>query len=277
LQDDPSPEKSLAVEVHAYTLDTEHEVLAVLHEAFGPSWGNQAFWRWKHLYRPGFSVHDVRVYRSAEKVIGCWHMAARAIRLGHGIEIASSVEGDYAMRPDWRGLGIGRDRASIKGAQTLAERGIVVRFAFTSPRLYEHIYRPKLGYRRIRTATVHYQKLISERTIRARLQRVAEQLKSRLLIQKLVRKRPLAIEVGVSGFPRCMLILDAEQARCTESLEMQPDLKVGVPYALINARTPPEAARAACWALLSGKLRVHYVARFVRRLVSSRELSAREP
>ena len=142
---DRSQERSLAVEAHPYTPDSESEVLAILRGAFGPAWGDQAFWRWKYLQRPGFSEHDVRVYRSGGKAIGCWHMAARTLRLGPGLEIAASVEGDYAMHPDWRGIGMGRDPASLKQVRALAERGIVARFAFTSPLLYERIYRPKLG------------------------------------------------------------------------------------------------------------------------------------
>lgn len=266
---DPSKRKSLAVEAHAYTPDSEPEVLAILHGAFGPAWGGRAFWRWKHLHRPGFSEHDVRVYRSAGKVIGCWHMAARVLRLGPGLEIAASVEGDYAMHPDWRGVGMGRDPASIKEVRALAERGIVARFGFTSPLLYERIYRPKLGYRRIRTVTAHYRKLLSDKAIRERLQRAGERLRSRRFIRKLVRERPLAIDVEVSGFPRCMLIVDAEGARCTSALEVEPDLVACVPYALINARTPAAAARAVCCALLSGKLSTRYVARFARRVVSA--------
>jgi hypothetical protein len=265
---DSSKQKPLTVEAHAYTPDCEPEVLAILHVAFGPAWGDQAFWRWKHLQRPGFCEHDVRVYRSAGTVIGCWHMAERRLRLGSGLDIAASVEGDYAMHPEWRGVGMGRDPASLKEVRLLAERGIVARFAFTSPALFERIYRPKLGYRRIRTVTARYRKLISDTAIRERLQRAGERLSSQGFMRKLVRQRPLSIAIEVSGFRRCLLIMDAQGARCTWEYEVDPDLAVGVPYALINTRTVAAAARVASLALLGGKLRIRYATRFVRRVVS---------
>jgi hypothetical protein len=266
---DPSKQKPLMVEAHAYTPDSEPEVLAILHGAFGPIWGDQAFWRWKHVQRPGFCELDVRVYRSAGTVVGCWHMAERRLRLDAGLEITASVEGDYAMQPEWRGVGMGRDPASLREVRLLAERGIVARFAFTSPVLFERIYRPKLGYRRIRTVTAQYRKLISDAAVRERLQRAGERLSSQGFTRKLVCQRPLSIAIEVRGFRRCLLVLDAQGARCTWEHEVHPDLAVGVPYAIINTRTVPAAARVASFALLGGKLRIRYATRFMRRILSA--------
>jgi len=267
--DSAKKSKLSSVETRAYTIDSEPEVLAILQGAFGPAWGDQAFWRWKHLHRPGFSPQDVRVYRSADKVIGCWHMAARTLHLGRELEIAASVEGDYAMHPEWRGVGMGRDPATVREARALAERGIVARFAFTSSLLYERIYRPKLGYRRISAATALYRKLISDKALRERLQSAGERLRSRRFILKLTRDRPLVLEIEVRGFHGCALIVDAEGARCTSALETEPDLAVRVPYVLIAARTPAAAAGVMLRALFGGELQVRYVARFTRRILSA--------
>ena len=196
-------------------------------------------------------------------------MTERRLRLGSGLDIAASVEGDYAMHPEWRGVGMGRDPASLKEVRLLAERGIVARFAFTSPALFERIYRPKLGYRRIRTVTARYQKLISDTAIRERLQRAGERLRSQGFMHKLVRQCPLSIAIEVSGFRRCVLVMDAQGARCTWEYEVDPDLAVDVPYALINTRTVAAAARVASLALLGGKLRIRYATRFMRRVVSA--------
>jgi hypothetical protein len=258
------------VEAHAYTPQAEPEVLAILHTAFGASWGDLAHWRWKHLQRPGFSVHDVRVYRSAGRAIGCWHMASRVVRLGAGLEIPASVEGDYAMHPDWRGVGMGRDPASLRQVRALAERGIVVRLGFTSPPLFERVYRPKLGYRRIPVTTAAYRKLLSDRALCERLQRAGEQLRSRPFIAKLLRAGPLTIALEVHGFGRCILVMEAATTRCTPAGEPQPtDLEIRLPLAILNTRTPAAAAQAGCGAALRGELRVRHALRFARRVTTA--------
>ncbi len=268
-QQDPARESTAAVQAHGYTPGCELELVDVLQRAFGGRWGDRDFWRWKHLHRPGFHPQDVRVYRSGGKVIGCWHMTARLLRLGPGVEIPASLEGDYAMEPKWRGVGMGRDAASLKEVRALAERGIIARFGFTVPALYERLYRPKLGYRRIRAATAGYRKLVSDKAVRERLQHLAEQLRARTILGRLARQDPLLIGIEVSGFRACALIVDAVGSRCVVSADRPVDLALRLPYALATASTPSSAARAAIGALLTGRLRARHLGRFIRHIATS--------
>lgn len=257
-------DKTNAVETHGYRPEAEPEVIALLQGAFGPGWGDGAFWRWKHADRPGFSPLDVRIYRFAGRLIGCWHMAQRNVRLGPGLEIAASVEGDYAMHPDFRGVGMGRDAASLREVRALAERGIVARFGFTSSTLFERVYRPKLGYRRIRAVTSHYRKLISDKGVQERLRVVGERLRAQGVIQKLVREAPLTVRIDVPGFSPCQLVIEQNSSHCGAVLDREPDLAVRLPLLLLSLRSSV-ALRAALAALLTGRVRIRHAMRFVRR------------
>lgn len=264
-------EKFASIEAHRYTPESEADVLRVLHAAFGQEWGNGAFWRWKHSSRPGFSPADVRIYTSGATTIGCWHMFRCLLRLAPGLEVLSSFEGDYALHPGWRGLGIGRDQATLREVRTLADRGIVARFGFTSQVLYERVYRDRLGHRQVPTVTAQYRKLLSDKAICKRLQAAGEQLRAGSLMQRLVRSRPLIVQVEVGGFLPCSLVIEGGAVDCRMEFPSDPDLIAKVPYALltISRRRPVSALLMVIRALAFGRVRIQRLSRFAARCVSA--------
>ena len=223
------------VQASYYTVEAESAVLRLLHSAFGEAWGDSAFWRWKHRTRPGFSPCDVLIYTSGGTAIGCWHMASYPLHLAPGLELPCSLEGDYALDPEWRGVGIRRsDPATLRELRALAQRGVAARFAFTSQALYERLYQSRLGWHRVPTVTSGYRKFLSDRAIRARLQAAGACLLQNFLVERLVRARRLVIQMEVRGFSPCSLVLESGTSGCREGLLSDPDLMVRIPYATLT-------------------------------------------
>jgi hypothetical protein len=261
-----------SVQAHHYTLEAEADLLRLLQTAFGQEWGDGALWRWKHCTRPGFSPCDVLIYTSGDTAIGCWHMASHSLRFAAGLEVLSSFEGDYALDPTWRGIGIRReDQATGRELRALAQRGVVARFAFTSQALYERLYRNKLGWRRVPTVTSRYRKLLNDRAIRSRLQAAGARLLQGRFMQRLVRSKPLVIQVEVRGFSPCSLVIERSAAVCREAVLAIPDLTVRIPYAAltISRDRPGFSFLVLIRALLSGQVRARGLTRFSLRCVSS--------
>jgi hypothetical protein len=261
-----------SVQAHHYTPEAEPAVLRLLQSAFGPEWGDSAFWRWKHCARPGFSPSDVLIYTSAGAEIGCWHMASCALHLAPRLEVLCSVEGDYALQPEWRGAGIRRkDQATLEELRALAQRGVVVRFAFSSQTLYERLYQSRLGWHRLPSVTSRYRKLLSDRAIRSRLQAAGARLLQGLFVQRLVRPRRLVIQVEVRGFSACTLVIEGGAAECREGVLPDPDLIVGIPYAAltITRGEPILGFLVLMRAFLCGHVRTRGLSTFTLRCVSS--------
>jgi hypothetical protein len=255
-----------------YTPEVEPDVLRLLQSAFGPQWGDSAFWRWKHCTRPGFSPRDVLIYTSGGAAIGCWHMASYPVHLTPRLEVLCSFEGDYALDPLWRGIGIRRrDQATLQEMRAMAQRGVVARFAFTSQTLYERLYQSKLGWHQVPTVTSGYRKLLNDRAIRSRLQAAGARLLQSLFVQRLVRTRRLVVHVEVRGFSPCSLVIESCAAACREGLLPDPDLSVRIPYAAltITRRRPIGACLLLLRALLSGQVRARVLTRFTLRCVTS--------
>jgi hypothetical protein len=266
-------EKLGSVRGRHYTPEAEPDVLRLLQAAFRNTWGDSAFWRWKHCTRPGFSPTDVLIYTSGEAAIGCWHMARYALLLAPRLEVLCSFEGDYAVDAGWRGIGIRRsDPATLEEMRGMAERGIVARFAFTSQTLYERLYQRKLGWQQVPTVTAGYRKLLSDRAIRSRLEAAGAHLLQGHFVRRLVRTRPLVIQVEVCGFAACTLVIQSDGAACREGLEPDPDLLVRIPYAALTITRPRPALAFLLLvrAFLCGQIRTRGLTRFAARCLSPR-------
>jgi hypothetical protein len=242
------------LEIRDYSPDLRAGVLEVLHEGFGQKWGDDAFWQWKHSSRPGFSPSNVAVFTSQGDPVGCFHLVVRSIHLAPGLDVRCSVEGDFAIRKHIRGSGLPQ-RAYRHSSHMLADQSVVLRCGFSSPELYEHVYKPKFGHRMMPSVTAQYRKVISDRLLREKMQELGEKLRQRVRVHRMVARRPLTVHFNVAGFQPFDLIVAKDSASCSASLSPRPDLKVRAPYALLAVgRMPrPAAAMAVAQAVLSGK------------------------
>jgi hypothetical protein len=242
------------LDIRSYSPDLRAGVLDVLHEGFGQKWGDEAFWMWKHASRPNFSPSNIAVFTAQGYPVGCFHLTVRSIRLAPGLEVRCSVEGDFAIRKHIRGSGLPQ-RAYRHSSPLLVEQAVVLRCGFSSPELYEHVYKPKFGHRMMPSVTAQYRKVISDRLLREKMAELGEKLRQRSWVQRMVARRPLTVQFKVAGFQPFDLIVANDSASCGASLALRPDLEVRAPYALLAVGRAGRRAAvlATAQAFLTGK------------------------
>jgi GNAT superfamily N-acetyltransferase len=258
--------KTLSLDLRDYTRELEPVIFELLRAGFGEKWGDGDYWHWKHSARPGFSASDVSIVTEANRPVACFHLTLRSMRLGPELEVACSVEGDFAVAPEARGKGIPR-RGYLHVSPRLVSRSVVLRAGFSSRELYERIYKRQLGHRFMPTITAQYRKILSDRALREKIQGYGEKLRSLTWSRRLLATQPLLIRIEVTNFKPCDLVLTRESAICTESTGERADLLVRMPYMLLVAIRMPflSAALTAARIILSGRARVSGVLRVLRR------------
>lgn len=254
-----------------YRAELEPGILRVLHAGFGESWGDGAYWRWKNLSRPGFSPLDVTLAIQADEPVACFHLALRPLQMGPGLSIACSVEGDFAIEPRARGRGLPRRGYSFTSA-SLAERSVVLRTGFSSPELFERLYKPTFGHRMMPTVTAQYRKILSDRLLREKLREFGDRVRSHPRIQKLLEPRPLTVRLEINGFQPCDLVLALDGARCSDIGASRPDLRVRASYRLLAASRMRRIPAVFVFArnVLLGQARVGGLIRVLARFATAR-------
>jgi hypothetical protein len=267
--DDKAATRSSNLEVNNYSVELEPGIVQMLQTAFGEKWGDHAYWRWKHVARPGFVPADVVVFTDASRLAACFHVAVRTLRLGPGLDILCSIEGDFAIEPQSRGIGLPQ-RAFLHNARLLADRSVVLRAGFSSQELFNRLYKPKFGHRMMPTVTAHYRKILSDEALRAKLRDLGDRLRLRASWQRFLKRSALTIRIEVAGFQPCTLAIAHDTSSCTDSFAAPADLGVRIPYLLLAAGRMQrhQAAIAVARAVLTGQVRVRGLFRFIGRYVA---------
>ena len=244
------------LEIRDYAVGLEPDIVAILRESFGEKWGDGDFWRWKHSSRPGFVPADVAVFTDEGTPVACFHVSVRSLHLLPGLDVPCSIEGDFAIRAELRGVGLPQ-QAYLYAAPRLAERSVVLRAGFSSPELYNRVYKRKFGHRMLPTVTTQYRKILSDRALRGKLQEFGDKLRSRPSWQRMLKHRAATIRIDVTGFQPCCLILTHDASHCTGDLPPRPDLRLRMPYRVLAAPRlrPLPALFAVARAIFSGQLR----------------------
>jgi hypothetical protein len=232
--DDRSTQLLQPLEIRDYTVELEPDIVAILRASFGEKWGDGDFWRWKHSSRPGFVPADVAVFTDEGTPVACFHVSVRSLRLLPGLDVPCSIEGDFAIRSELRGVGLPQ-QAYLYAAPRLADRSVVLRAGFSSPELYNRVYKRKFGHRMIPTVTTQYRKILSDRALRGKLQEFGDKLRSRPSWQRMLKHSAATIRVDVAGFQPCSLVLTHDSSHCTGELLPRPDLSLRMPYRVLAA------------------------------------------
>jgi hypothetical protein len=253
------------LQTRSYSAGLEQEIVRLLRASFAGGWGNEAFWRWKHATRPGFMPGDVLVHTEAGTPVGCFHAAVRTLHLAPGLDLTCSFVGDLAIRADFRGIGLPKI-ISVESARHLIERSVVLRAGFSDSETYR-VYK-KLGHRALPTVTAEYRKILSVRALHTKLQEFADRLRSRPLLQRLLKREPMTVRIEVCGFQPCDLILSLESSHCATELSGRPDLRLRIPYTVLaSLRNGSLAAvRSVAGDLVSGQIRISGLLRAFGRL-----------
>jgi hypothetical protein len=254
--DDRSKQPLPPLEIRDYAVELEPDIVAILRASFGEQWGDGDFWRWKHASRPGFLPADVAVFTDEGTPVACFHVSVRSLHLLPGLEIPCSIEGDFAVRSELRGAGLPQ-QAYLYAAPRLADRSVVLRIGFSSPELYNRVYKRKFGHRMLSSVTTQYRKILSDRALRGKLQEFGDKLRSRPSWQRMLKHSAATIRIDVAGFQPCSLVLTHDASHCTGDLPPSPDMSLRMPYRVLAAprMRPLRAMFAVARAIFSGQVR----------------------
>ena len=163
-----SHESPILVTVRTFQPGDEESIWKLLNAAYPSKWGSLEWWRTKHSDRPGFDPLDIYVAEAEGRMLGCLHTAVIPVYVGPDLTVKLALDGDLAVHPDGRGRFI-PERLYDFSRQQLYARGIPLRSGYTNIPLWEHIYKPRIGYISDFEPTRAFQKILDASLVRDRL------------------------------------------------------------------------------------------------------------
>ena len=222
------------VELRDYQSGDEKDIIQVLSTCHNKDWGNEEFWRWKHVRRPGFTKPDVVIAATDTETAACFHGAVLPLVLDTGLEIPMNVEGDFAVLPENRKLGI-PDQAHDLISRRLLERGVMLRGGFTSRELNERFYHKRFGYIFIPAVSTEFRKIIGLKPLQQRVAKLSERLLANERIRQALRNVQLSIDLTIDNFPPCHLEISEHQIALLPGFASSAQLKVRLSYSMLVA------------------------------------------
>ena len=264
----------------SYQGEDETRIAAVLNACYAKGWGNESFWRWKHSLRPDFSPDDVTVSVVDGEIVGCFHGAILPVRLEDGLDVPMCVEGDFAVRPEYRKMGLPLEAHDLADKRLL-EAGVILRGGFTSQELNERFYHRQFGYIFAPTETVRFVKILGLDPLQEKVTELSERLLNSGILSEVFRGIHLIIDVAFDQLPPAHLEMSEKSLVLVPGVAQAPHMQVRIPYGLLARvrRGPFSLFLALLRGMLSGRVRVKGLllnlsplCRLIARLVRRRKL-----
>jgi hypothetical protein len=251
-----------------YSPGIDRECLAILHECFGPAWGDLERWRNKHARRPDFDGRDVYLFSVADTPAACFHLRFMDLTLEPDLVVKIGLGGDFAVRPQFRRRGL-VEEAQRHFTRYFYEQGAAIRAGFTSGELHARVYRKKFGDIFVPTVTTGYRKLLDSGWLAEKLRAYAEALRTRFVMRRALRRGPLDIAITVPGYETCRLELTKNSVQLVDGASRVADMQLTIPYDVLAAvrQRGPRKVRVLFTNILAGKLRIRGMMRFLTRLI----------
>jgi len=262
---DPSDEH---IELRDFRPEDERRIVETLAAAFPHGWHGNAFWRWKHVQRPGFKPSEVTTVISGEEMVACFHGATLPLKLEPGLIVDVSFDGDFAVMPGRRGKNIPL-RAHDLMDRRLLEAGVTLRGGFTSKILNERFY-SKFGYRFVPTSTLHFRKIIGLRPLKQKIEALGERILERGKVRETLARRPMVINLQIETLPAFHVAMTAEAFTAKPGTLDKAEMSIQAPYAVIVSLTMGrwKFVRSVISSLLSFRLRARGLLRMSGQLLA---------
>ena len=264
----------------SYQREDETRIAAILNACHGNRWGNESYWRWKHSLRPDFSPDDVAVSVVDGEIVGCFHGAILPVRLEEGLDVPMCVEGDFAVLPEYRKMGLPREAHDLADKRLL-EAGVILRGGFTSQGLNERFYLRQFGYIFAPTETVRFVKILGLDPLQEKVTQLSERLLKDGVLSEVFKGIHLVVDVTLDQLPPAYLEMSEKSLALVPGVAQTPDMQVGISSGLLARalRGPFSLFLAVLRGMLSGSVWVKgllrnlpTLCRLIVRLVKRRKL-----
>jgi predicted N-acetyltransferase YhbS len=206
--------------IRTYQPGDEEALVDLLNTAYPRPWGDVQRWRAKHLDRAGFSASHVFIAEIGGRLAGCLHCAVLPMRLGSGVVVPASIDGDLAVHPDMRGGRVAEELYAHSSAN-LARDGVVLRVGYSGAEARLGFYTRVLGYVAGFEDLRAYRKVIDPALLRGRL---CERFG--IAPDAPDSKGGAIVEISVVGLPALRLRLGPEACTLAASAGEHPALRV---------------------------------------------------
>jgi GNAT superfamily N-acetyltransferase len=216
----------------SYQGGDETRIAAILNACHAKAWGNESFWRWKHSLRPDFSPDDVTVSVVDGEIVGCFHGAILPVRLEDGLDVPMCVEGDFAVLPEYRKMGLPLEAHDLADKRLL-EAGVILRGGFTSQALNERFYHRQFGYIFAPTETVRFVKILGLDPLQEKVTQFSERLLKNEVLSEVFKEIHLIVDVAIDQLPPAHLEMSEKSLVLVPGVAHAPHMRVRIPYGLL--------------------------------------------
>jgi len=216
----------------SYQGGDETRIAAILNACHAKAWGNESFWRWKHSLQPDFSPEDVTVSLVDGEIVGCFHGAILPVRLEDGLDVPMCVEGDFAVLPEYRKMGLPLEAHDLADKRLL-EAGVILRGGFTSQALNERFYHRQFGYIFAPTETVRFVKILGLDPLLEKVTQLSERLLKNGILSEVFKGIHLIVDVVFDQLPPAHLEMSEKSLVLVPGVAQAPHMRVRIPYGLL--------------------------------------------
>lgn len=217
------------------------------------------YWRWKYRENPYFDPRLVALAEVNGEVVGCNHWLLRDLKISGSIVDKTVLAADVAVKPDYRGKGLGSSLLRFLRSSEIVKRGdAALIYMFADPELAKRFHSPTAGYIPAPDGTVQYMKVLSWRKVKRNVDSLNEEIRAGRLGKRLP-KHGLSVLFKISAAPKLFIRVEKDRLVVDEGEGLDDDADVVVSGSLSTFNRIKMSKRRR-WsflkALLTGRLRI---------------------
>ena len=217
------------------------------------------FWNWKHGENPYFDSRLVAVAEVNGEIVGCNHWLLRELKYSDSVVDKAVLAADVAVRPDYRGRGIGSQLLQfLRSSDIVKRRKAALIYMFADPKLAKKFHTPTAGYILTRDGTAQYTKVLNWRKVKRNVKRLNEEIRSGKFGKNLP-KSDLKVLFKMSAAPPLCIHIKKDGLVVDDSRDLSDDADIMVSgdFSVFNRI---KMSKRRKWsflkALLTGKLKI---------------------
>jgi len=217
------------------------------------------YWSWKYRENPYFDPRLVALAEVNGEVVGCNHWLLRDLKISGSIVGKTVLAADVAVKPDYRGKGLGSSLLRFLRSSEVVKRGdAALIYMFADPELAKRFHSPTAGYIPAPDGTVQYMKVLSWRKVKRNVDSLNEEIRDGRLGRRLP-KHDLSVLFKISAAPKLFIRVEKDRLVVDEGegLDDDADVVVSGSLSIFNRIKMSKRRRwSFLKALLTGKLRI---------------------
>jgi len=217
------------------------------------------YWSWKYRENPYFDPRLVALAEVNGEVVGCNHWLLRDLKISGSIVDKTVLAADVAVKPDYRGKGLGSSLLRFLRSSDVVKRGdAALIYMFADPELAKRFHSPTAGYIPAPDGTVQYMKVLSWRKVKRNVDSLNEEIRDGRLGRRLP-KHGLSVLFKISAAPKLFIRVEKDRLVVDEGegLDDDADVVVSGSLSIFNRIKMSKRRRwSFLKALLTGKLRI---------------------